>query len=159
DPTRLPAGLHLDFLDMFSRNSLATGDVTVLGTPVDLGKVECDTFVVAARTDHLTDWKACYATTQLLGGPSQFALSMSGHIQSLVNPPGNPKMSVALGPEAGPDPDEWLAGTESRPGSWWEPWGVWAAARSGERRPAPRCLGSRQHRTRGAAPGRYVLAP
>jgi polyhydroxyalkanoate synthase len=159
DPTRLPAGLHLDFLDMFERNSLATGDVTVLGTPIDLGKVECDTFVVAARTDHLTDWKACYATTQLLGGSSQFALSMSGHIQSLVNPPGNPKMNVALGPEAGPDPDEWLEGTESRPGSWWEPWAVWAAERSGERRPAPRYLGSRRHRRREAAPGRYVLAP
>ena len=65
-----------------------------------------------ARNDHLTAWKACYATTQLLGGHSQFALSSSGHIQSLVNPPGNPKMSVAIGPTTGPDPDEWLARTE-----------------------------------------------
>jgi polyhydroxyalkanoate synthase len=159
DPTRLPAGLHADFLDMFANNSMAQGRSTVLGTPVDLSKVECDSYVVAARTDHLTDWKACYATTQLLGGHSQFALSRSGHIQSLVNPPGNPKMSVSLGPVPGPDPDQWLAQSESVPGSWWEQWTQWAASRSGGERRAPACLGSPHHPTIEAAPGRYVLAP
>ncbi len=159
DPTRLPAGLHADFLDMFANNSLARGTFPVLGAPVDLSKVECDAFVVAARTDHLTDWKACYATTQLLGGTSQFALSRSGHIQSLVNPPGNPKMSVSLGPVLGSDPDEWLAGAESHPGSWWERWSDWAGSRSGGQRCAPTRLGSERHPTIEAAPGRYVLAP
>ncbi len=159
DPTRLPAGLHLDFFDMFANNSLANGDVSVLGTPVDLGRVTCDTFVVGARTDHLTEWKACYATTQLLGGSSQFALSTSGHIQSLVNPPGNPKMSVSLGPELGPDPERWLSAAATLPGSWWEPWSRWAAARSGDRRPAPTCLGSAQNPAQYPAPGHYVLAP
>jgi poly(3-hydroxyalkanoate) synthetase len=33
-------------------------------------------------TDHLTPWKGCYRTTQLLSGPMTFALSNSGHIQS-----------------------------------------------------------------------------
>ena len=159
DPTRLPAGLHLDFLDMFANNSLANGDVTVLGTKVDLSQVTCDTFVVGARTDHLTEWKACYATTQLLGGSSQFALSTSGHIQSLVNPPGNPKMSVCLGPELGPDPERWLKGAATLPGSWWEPWGRWAADRSGDVRPAPSGLGSARHPMQYPAPGHYVLAP
>ena len=158
DPTRLAAGLHTDFLDMFANNSLARGTFSVLGTPVDLGAITCDTFVVAARTDHLTDWKACYATTQLLGGSSQFALSRSGHIQSLVNPPGNPKMSVSLGPAPGPDPDQWLSESESVPGSWWEPWATWALPRSGEQRPAPPCLGSARHPAMEPAPGRYVLA-
>ncbi len=159
DPTRLPSGLHLDFLDMFSNNSLARGEVHVLGTPVELKRIECDTFVVGARTDHLTEWKACYATTQLLGGDSQFALSTSGHIQSLVNPPGNPKMSVSLGPESGPDPEAWLTGAETLPGSWWEPWSRWAAERSGPLRTAPHCLGSCDHPVKYPAPGRYVLAP
>ena len=159
DPTRLPAGLHLDFLDMFSRNSLANGEISVLGTPVDLSRVTCDTFVVGARTDHLTEWKACYATTQLLGGHSEFALSTSGHIQSLVNPPGNPRMSVSLAPEAGPDPETWLAGAETMPGSWWEPWARWACLRSGDLRAAPSALGSRAHPVQYPAPGRYVVAP
>jgi polyhydroxyalkanoate synthase len=159
DPTRLPAGLHLDFLDMFSTNALAKGEVSVLDTPVDLGRVQCDSFVVGARTDHLTEWKACYATTQLLGGQSQFALSTSGHIQSLVNPPGNPKMSVSLAPEAGPDPEAWLDTAETMPGSWWEPWGRWAAERSGDLRAAPCHLGSSRHPAQYPAPGRYVVAP
>ena len=159
DPTRLPAGLHLDFLDIFEHNTLAKGKRTVLGTQVDLGKVSCDTFVVGARNDHLTAWKACYATTGLLGGDSQFALSTSGHIQSLVNPPGNPKMSVSLGPALESDPERWLTGAETIPGSWWEPWARWESARSGELRPAPARLGHPCHPVLYAAPGEYVLAP
>jgi hypothetical protein len=42
----------------------------VLGTPVDLGKVSCDSFVVAGYTDHLIPWDGAYRTTQLLGGES-----------------------------------------------------------------------------------------
>jgi hypothetical protein len=49
------------------------------------------TFVTGAVADHLTPWKGCYRTTQLLGGDSTFVLSNSGHIASLVNPPANPK--------------------------------------------------------------------
>jgi polyhydroxyalkanoate synthase len=157
DSTRLPAQLHADFLDMFLKNSLATGDCHVHGSPIDLSKVECDSFVVGARTDHLTAWKACYATTQLFGGSSQFALSSSGHIQSLVNPPGNPRMTVATAPASEADPDEWLANAEPVTGSWWEPWAVWAAARSGARRTAPTRLGSVAHPAGDPAPGSYVL--
>jgi polyhydroxyalkanoate synthase len=47
---------------------------------------------VAGVTDHITPWKACYRTTQLIGSPNvEFILSQAGHIQSLLNPPGNPK--------------------------------------------------------------------
>jgi polyhydroxyalkanoate synthase subunit PhaC len=156
DSTRLPAALHADFLDMFLHNTLASGTFPVFGSPIDLGQVERDTFVVGARTDHLTAWRACYAATQLFGGQSTFVLSSSGHIQSLVNPPGNPKMTVTTGPDPGPDPDEWLSRTTTTTGSWWELWAQWTAARSGERREAPGCLGSRQHPAGLAAPGRYV---
>jgi polyhydroxyalkanoate synthase len=158
DATRLPAALHADFLDLFMQNSLAKGSCSVHGSPVDLSKIECDSFVVGARTDHLTAWKACYATTQLMGGTSQFALSSSGHIQSLVNPPGNPRMTVATGEATDADPDQWLAKTSAVTGSWWEPWAKWAAARSGGQRPAPSSLGSTAHPAGEPAPGSYVLA-
>jgi len=158
DATRLAAGLHADFLDIFLNNSFAAGTVNVLGTPVDLSKVECDNFVVGARTDHLTGWKACYSTTQLLGGASQFVLSSSGHIQSLVNPPGNPKMTVTTGPEPGADRDEWLAAADTAAGSWWERWAEWQAARGGGRRPAPATLGSPRNPPGDPAPGPYVVA-
>jgi polyhydroxyalkanoate synthase len=159
DSTRLPAALHADFLDIFLHNTLATGSCAVHGSPIDLSKVECDSFVVGARTDHLTAWKACYATTQLLGGTSQFALSSSGHIQSLVNPPGNPRMNVATAEVNDADPDRWLSTTTPVTGSWWEPWAVWAAARSGGRHPARASLGSAVHPPGDPAPGCYVFAP
>ena len=73
-------------------------------------KVTCDNYVTGAVTDHLTPWQGCYQTTQLLGGDSTFVLSNAGHIQSLVNPPGNPKARMFTGPEPGPDAAEWRAG-------------------------------------------------
>ena len=65
----------------------------MLGTDIDLGKVDIDTYVVAGIADHLCKWESCYQTTQLLGGETKFVLSTSGHIAAMVNPPGNPKAS------------------------------------------------------------------
>ena len=99
---------------MFLNNSLATGAFAVHGQPIDLSKVECDTFVVGARTDHLTAWKACYATTQLLRrdrASSPCPRPATSRAWSIL--PGNPKMTVATAPAAEPDPEEWL--TESEP--------------------------------------------
>src|SRR3954468_17317846 len=105
DGTNLPAHLHEQFLEIFGRNALVrAGGMRVLGTPVHLSRITLPTFVTGALTDHLTPWHGCYRTTQLLSGPSTFVLSYSGHIQSLVNPPGNPKAHYWTGGEAGPDP-------------------------------------------------------
>jgi poly[(R)-3-hydroxyalkanoate] polymerase subunit PhaC len=157
DTTRLPAGLHSDFLDLAISNGLAEGTLTVLGTPVDLGKVALDAYVVAGSTDHIVPWQAAYQTTQLLGGESHFVLSSSGHIQAIVNPPGNPKSSYRTREGAPPaDAEAWLGGAETHPGSWWEHWTAWLSARSGDRRPAPRKLGSGTHPPLDPAPGRYV---
>ena len=103
DSTNLPARLHAEFLDIFKHNTLCQpGAVEVLGTGVDLSRITVPTFVTGAITDHLTPWKGCYRTTELVGGPSTFVLSNAGHIASLVNPPGNPKASYYIGGEAGP---------------------------------------------------------
>ena len=84
-------------------------------------------------------------------------LSHTGHIQTMVCPPGNPKSHYFVGPEPGPDPEEWRARAEKRPGTWWEHWAEWMLARSGEERPAPAKPGSRRHPPLEPAPGRYVL--
>lgn len=49
--------------------------MTVLGQPIDLSRIKVETLVTGALTDHLTPWKACYRTTQILGGTSTFVLS------------------------------------------------------------------------------------
>jgi polyhydroxyalkanoate synthase len=156
DTSNLPAGLHLDFLEIFDTNALTRpGRWRALGSLVDLRKIEIDTFVTGAVNDHLTPWKGCYRATQLLGGSSTFVLSHAGHIASLVNPPGNPNASYWTGPAPGPDPDAWLGAATKHTGSWWEPWAQWITARSGPKRKA-RKPGSRAFPPLAPAPGTYV---
>jgi polyhydroxyalkanoate synthase len=158
DGTNLPAALHEDFLEIFRENSLVRpGATTVLGTPVDLANIDVPTFVAAAATDHITPWTGCYRTTQLMSGPTTFVLSHSGHIQSLVNPPGNPKAHYWTGGTPGPDPQKWLAEATKQQGSWWEAWGPWTVERSGELVAAPSFMGTAVHPPLEAAPGSYVL--
>jgi polyhydroxyalkanoate synthase subunit PhaC len=157
DPTNLPAALHRQFLDIFEDNTLVNpGAFKVLGTPVDFGKVTLDTYVTGAANDHLTPWKGCYRTTQLLGGTSTFVLSSAGHIASLVNPPGNPKAHFFAGPEPEADPEAWQAKAEKVPGTWWEHWADWALQRSGDTHRSPVNFGSRKFRLIEPAPGAYV---
>ncbi|MCU1614158.1 MAG: phaA [Frankiales bacterium] len=157
DGTNLPARLHEQFLEIFGENALVRpGVLRVLGTPVHLSRITVPTFVTGALTDHLTPWDGCYRTTQLLSGPSTFVLSSSGHIQSLVNPPGNPKAQYWTGGEPGPDPHAWRAAAERHTGSWWEPWAEWMLERSGDEVAAPTAQGSAEHPPLEPAPGAYV---
>jgi polyhydroxyalkanoate synthase len=157
DGTNLPGALHGQFLDIFKDNLLATpGAMRVLGAPLQLDRIKVPTFVTGAMTDHLTPWKGCYRTTQLLGGDSTFVLSYSGHIASLVNPPGIPKAHYWTGETPGSDPDAWLATATKHQGSWWESWADWVTDRADERRPAPDTVGGHQHPVLDSAPGRYV---
>jgi polyhydroxyalkanoate synthase len=128
----------------------------VLGTGVDLSRITIPTFVTGAMTDHLTPWKGCYRTTELVGGPSTFVLSNAGHIASLVNPPGNPKATYYIGGEAGAGPDTWFKSAAKRAGTWWEVWADWTLERSGDEAPAPAEPGSAAHPALVPAPGWYV---
>ena len=80
----------------------------------------------------------------------------SGHIQSLVNPPGNPKASYYTGQQPGQDADQWLATATKHTGSWWEAWADWITPHSGAERAAPRTLGSPAFEPMTDAPGDYV---
>jgi polyhydroxyalkanoate synthase len=157
DGTNLPGTLHAQFLDIFEHNVLTQpGALQVLGEPIDLKRITVETLVTGALSDHLTPWKACYRTTQLLGGASTFVLSNAGHIASLVNPPGNPKASYYIGPKPDCDPEQWLQMATKHTGTWWEVWTDWTLERSGVERAAPRQLGNERYSSLAAAPGEYV---
>jgi polyhydroxyalkanoate synthase subunit PhaC len=157
DTTRMPGALQRQLLTIAEGNLLASpGRMALLGSPVDLGASEVDSYVIGAETDHLVPWRGAYATTALLGGNSTFILSGGGHIQHLVNPPGNPKARYRTGPRPGGSPDAWLAAAELQDGSWWGHWASWVHARSGAFRRAPASLGSREFPPLEPAPGSYV---
>ncbi|MBX3490969.1 MAG: alpha/beta fold hydrolase [Parvibaculum sp.] len=158
DSTNLTAALHSDYLSLYETQPFANpGKEEILGTPIDLGKVTVDAFIVGGVTDHITPWKACYRTTQMLGGKREFVLSNSGHIQAILNPPGNPKAKYFVNDNLPATADEWAAGASEVMGSWWERWEKWLSARSGDKVPAPKKLGNRKYKAMDAAPGTYVL--
>ncbi|KFX71351.1 poly(R)-hydroxyalkanoic acid synthase [Pseudomonas taeanensis MS-3] len=157
DNTRLPAALHGDLIDFFKYNPLNhAGGLEVCGTPIDPKKITIDSFSVAGINDHITPWDAVYRSALLLGGNKRFILSNSGHIQSILNPPGNPKANYYECNKLSSDPRAWYHDAKHVQGSWWPQWLSWAQERSGEQRDTLPALGSEKHPAMEAAPGTYV---
>jgi polyhydroxyalkanoate synthase len=159
DTTRMAAALHRDMVMMGMHNSLGTpGAVSMLGTPVDLSQLTTDAYVVAGIADHISPWQACYRSARMLGiRDLRFVLSSSGHIASLVNPPGNPKAKFLAADVDEPDPEFWLESAEQHAGSWWPDFVAWLGKRSGAKKAAPKSLGGAGMTPLDPAPGSYVL--
>ena len=131
DTTRLAARLHADFIALLESNAFATpGGVTIGDRPLDLADVKCDSFILGGTTDHITPWEGCYQTRRLLGGASHFVLSSSGHVQSIVNPPGGKKSSYSTNDGQHDTPQAFAAGATLHEGTWWPHLAEWLAARS-----------------------------
>ena len=160
DTVRLAAGLHRDFIHVGLENSFAhPGTLEVLGEPVDLGRVDVDTYFIAGASDHIVPWESAYKGAHLFGGKRRFVLSRSGHIQALVNPPSpESRSSFRVAGELSETPEEFVTGAPQVPGSWWGDWDAWLQARSGELKASPKTLGNRTHKAQAKAPGSYVLA-
>jgi polyhydroxyalkanoate synthase len=122
-----------------------------------MGKVDVHAYVVAGITDHITPWKACYATARIYGKKSVFTLANAGHLQSLLNPPGAAKSFFFSGQAQSPDGDTWSGKADRHEGSWWPHWMAWLQTLSGERVAAPKRPGSRKHKPIMDAPGEYVF--
>jgi polyhydroxyalkanoate synthase len=158
DTTRLAARLHADFLDLIGTDPFVNaGRLRVRGTPIDMRRIDMDAYVVAGLSDHITPWQGCYHTARLYGERSTFVLSNSGHIQSLLNPPGNPKAFFWSSPAQEKTGEAWLQKAPKHRGSWWPHWLEWIKARSGELCGAPATLGADAYPPLDDAPGRYVM--
>jgi polyhydroxyalkanoate synthase len=144
---------------MYQSNLLSRpGGIELNGVPIDLAKVKTPTFILSTREDHIAPWKATYVATQLYSGPVRFVLAASGHIAGVVNPPAAGKYNhwTSAGTGKFPkNPDEWLAGAEMRPGSWWPEWQQWIARFDDGKVPA-RAPGAGKLKAIEDAPGAYV---
>lgn len=160
DTTNLPAALHSDLMDLLEFGGLTAGNgPTVGGHQLHMGQITCDTYVLGGETDHITPWDGTYLTTKGLGGPWQYVLSQSGHIQSLISPPGNAKARYYTNTANPATAEAFLAGAEKHEGTWWLHWAEWLAGHGGDKKPAPKALGSKKHPTGADAPGTYVMMP
>jgi polyhydroxyalkanoate synthase subunit PhaC len=158
DSTRMPAKMHSEYLrSCYLRNEFARAEFEIDGNRLDPGLVDVDTYVLAAVDDHVVPWTSGYKTTQLLGGKNRFALSSSGHIAGIVNPP-NPKAKHWVNDRLPADPHEWKANAQLVNATWWQDWTAWIAERGGPKIPAPDHLGNEDYPPMEDAPGKYVRA-
>ncbi|MBS4104076.1 PHA/PHB synthase family protein, partial [Tsukamurella paurometabola] len=159
DTTRMTASLHKDMVMMGLHNTLVTpGEQMMMGTPVDLSKIECDAYVLGGISDHICPWQATERSAALLGSKDNtYVLSTAGHIAALVNPPGNPKSSFRTGPVLQDQtPEEWFEAAEKQAGSWWPHHLAWLGERSGAEVDAPTQLGAPGYEPLAPAPGTFV---
>ena len=158
DGTGMTAQFNHDFSEFVENNPFVTpGAMKVRGTPIsDLADLGFDSYVLGAKNDHLCIWQSVYRSAQLLGSRSRFVLGNSGHIQTIVCPPGNPKASFSTNEDQSGTPEEWLKGATRHPGSWWDHGVAWTAEHAGPLVSAPKAPGNEKYPVLCAAPGTYV---
>ncbi|MEE8171624.1 MAG: class I poly(R)-hydroxyalkanoic acid synthase [Alphaproteobacteria bacterium] len=158
DSTRLPAEMHSFYLrNMYQDNALIRpGGIELGGVPIDLGKINVPTYVLAAHDDHIAPWQACFKATGLYSGNTRFVLGQSGHIAGVVNPPAAEKYGYWTGKlREGECAEDWLAGANREEGSWWRDWQRWQSRRAGKK-VAARQPGAGKLDIIEDAPGSYV---
>ena len=162
------------------------GAMTVCGAPVDLGRIDCPTFIYGSKEDHIVPWQAAFASMNLLNPKkrkaNRFVLGASGHIAGVINPASKNKRSYWINElsdasgkgetgeknekrgknskaekNIGPlAAEDWFAGAVERKGSWWPEWARFLQENGGAEVPAPAQPGNAQHLPTEPAPGRYV---
>ena len=137
DQTRMPKTLHLYYLrNFYGRNALAKGELSFDNVKLDLGKVKTPVYVQSSKEDHIAPYRSVYKGARLFGGPVNFMMSGSGHIAGVINAPVAKKYQHWTNDKLPPTVEEWMAGAQEHPGSWWENWLAWLAPRSGKQVPA-----------------------
>jgi polyhydroxyalkanoate synthase subunit PhaC len=163
DATRMPYRMHSEYLRrLFLKNDLFEGRYRVDDRPVVLADIRAPMFVVSTEADHVAPWKSVYKINLVAGADVTFVLTSGGHNAGIVSEPGHRGRQFRIARRANGDPylapDDWVAATPARDGSWWHAWADWLAAASSGRT-APPSLGApdQGYAPLDAAPGRYVL--
>lgn len=160
DGTRMARAAHSFYLrnTYLENNLIKPGRISLLGQPIDLGRIRQDVYAVGAEKDHIVPWRSAWRVAQLTSAKTRFVLATSGHIAGMINPPSKGKGGHWTN-DTLPTPanaEAWLAGAQKHEGSWWTDWASWLQARSGQRTSAPP-VGCAAHPPIGDAPGTYVL--
>ena len=166
DSTNLPGPMYCWYLrNTYLENRLKNpGALTVAGSPVDLGSIDCPTFLYGSKEDHIVPWEAAFASMGLLNPKkakaNRFVLGASGHIAGVINPASKNKRSYWVGESVAgkrtKSAADWFAGAEEKKGSWWPEWAQFLARHGGQDVAPPAQPGSAGHPAIETAPGRYV---
>ncbi|MBI4947012.1 MAG: class I poly(R)-hydroxyalkanoic acid synthase [Bacteroidetes bacterium] len=158
DNTNLPAKMYSYYLrQMVLENKLSRKNaLRICDAPIDLGKIEVPSFVIATNEDHISPPKTAFATTELVSGPVEFILGGSGHVMGIANPPARKKYGYSRFGKLGYGFEVWKESAQHFDGSWWTPWSEWLTSHSGKKINAPSKPGNSDYKIIEPAPGTYV---
>lgn len=164
DATRMPYRMHSDYLRyLFLNNDLASGRYFVEGHPVALKNLKVPLFVVGTERDHVAPWRSVFKIHYLTDTDLTFVLTSGGHNAGIVSEPGRPRRRYRLRHRAAGElclgPDDWVAATSPRDGSWWEAWADFLSGSGSGREGAPPSMGAPDagYPPLMPAPGAYVM--
>lgn len=158
DSTRMAAANHSFYLrNCYLSNTLSQGKMELAGKTLSLKDIKIPIYNLATREDHIAPAKSVFVGSSLFGGPVEYVLSGSGHIAGVVNPPDKQKYQYWTNGAVKGTYEDWVAGAEETPGSWWPHWQRWIEAMDDKRVPA-RIPGGGALNAIADAPGSYVLA-
>jgi polyhydroxyalkanoate synthase len=167
DSTNLPGPMYCWYLrNTYLEDKLKVpGALTVAGVKVDLGAIDCPTFLYGSKEDHIVPWEAAFASMGLLNPKkpknNRFVLGASGHIAGVINPASKNKRSYWVNEGGRTRPKtaaEWSAGAVEKKGSWWPEWANFLVEHGGKEVAPPAQPGNAQFPAIEPAPGRYVKA-
>ncbi len=161
DSTNVPGPFAAWYLrNTYLENNLRVpGKLIVAGAPLDLGRIDCPSYFLATREDHIVPWRSSYLGRRLVGGETTFVLGASGHIAGVVNPASKNRRSYWTGGGEIASADQWLAQATEAGGSWWSHWIRWLHQYSGKEVAPPKQVGNRRYKKIEPAPGRFVKEP
>lgn len=142
--------------DLCLDNAFARGTAELAGRQLRLDHVTQDTFVVAARDDHIVPWTSAYRTVRLLPGDVRFHVVSGGHVAAVLSPPNSGTTYWSGGRNDCAEPQDWLDSATEHQSTWWQAWARWISDRAGPQRTPPP-LGSDRYPALERAPGSYVL--
>ncbi len=157
DATRIPAANHSFHLrNCYLDNRLTKGEMEIAGVTLDLRKLTMPIYNLATREDQIAPAKSVLYGSQYFGGSVRNVLAGSGHIASVVNPPGKAEYQYWTGGKlGGADLDAWLSTATEHPGSCWPDWFEWLKSQEADTVPA-REIGGGKLMPIEEAPGSYV---
>lgn len=156
DQTRMPCAMHLYYLrEFYQKNRFARGELEIGGEKLSPSDVKVPTYMQSSKEDHIAPYRSVFKGAKLLGGPVRFIVAGSGHIAGVINPPQLKKYQYWVNDKPCRTIEEWWAGAEEHPGSWWVDWEAWLRERSGKKVPA-RDPAKGPLKPIEDAPGRYV---
>ena len=158
DSTRMTAANHSYYLrNCYLENNLSRGRMVLAGKRISLKDVKAPIYNLATKEDHIAPALSVFEGSQSFGGDVTFVVGGSGHIAGVINPPTKSKYQYWTNGKPTGAFDDWFAGAEEHPGSWWPHWQAWITALDDSTVAAREPGGGRLNPIEDA-PGSYVRA-